>query len=76
MKAPAGLRLAQLGPCVIGRYPDTAWSKASVDLEEVWKLIGPTAEKMLKNRPLWQVFCACYYEGLVHGYEGSRRYGS
>jgi hypothetical protein len=64
-------RLAQLGPCVISQYPLSAWSKADVNLEEIWKIVGPTAEKHLKNMELWKVFCACYFEDLVHGYEAA-----
>jgi hypothetical protein len=61
--------LASIGPCAITQYPRKAWSRwpTGTDATEIWKICGSTVELHMKNLPLWMVFCAVYYEGLIHG---------
>lgn len=63
-----GLQAVQLNTRV-PVYPPKAWSRipADVKMEDLWQLCGPQVEKHLDRLPLWKVFCAVYYEGVMHG---------
>jgi len=63
-------RGVHIGPGLVEQYPLSAWSKSEVDMIALWQIVGPTVEKHIGRLPIWQVFCACYFEGLVHGVEG------
>lgn len=61
--------LVNAGPVVVPVYPYSAWKPipAEIDLHEVWKLCGPTVDRLMRQQPLWKVFAAVYLEGLSHG---------
>ena len=62
-------RLINIGAPPVGCYPIKAWERwpDGVRCNDVWKLCGPTVENHIHRLPLWQVFCAVYFEGLAHG---------
>jgi hypothetical protein len=65
---------ATIGPLgTLPIYPTSAWSRWPHDLkmDDVWRLCGPNVTRHLDRLPLWKVFCCVYYEGLVHGTQGT-----
>lgn len=62
-------QLVCVGGHAVRKYPDSAWQRmpAGVNIDHIWQLVGPqVAMHMRKDFPLWKVFCAVYYEGIVH----------
>jgi hypothetical protein len=61
---------AIIGP-PIDPYPVAAWSKSkafgNIDWEMLWRICGSTVEKHIQIMPMWKVFVAVYFEGLMHG---------
>ena len=65
-----------MGGYAVPAYPDGAWEPApeGTNVNEIWKLCGPTVERHTSmNFPLWKIFCAVYYEGLMHGMQTTLR---
>jgi len=62
-------RLISLAPIPATSYPLSAWERVpeGVDFAELWKICGSTVEKHIDVLPQWKVYCALYFEGLVHG---------
>jgi len=67
-------RPLMMGPVPVSQYPNSAWSRIPGDVKfnELWKVCGSTVEKHVDRLPQWQVYCAVYFEGLVHGSEIER----
>ena len=69
-------RYVDLGPVPVSQYPVSAWNKMELtreQLEHAWEVVGPTAEKAMKDNPLWIVLCNIYLEGLMHGHAMASR---
>ncbi len=66
--------VARMGPVPIEPYPVSAWTRwpEGVKSENVWKLCGPCVEKHIDRLPLWQVFCAVWFEAFALGMEAER----
>lgn len=68
--------LVSIGGITVGRYPDSTWQPmpTEVKLNDVWRLCGPTVQRHTSRElPLWKIFCAVYYEGIVHGMQTTLR---
>ena len=61
-------------PHPVTQYPNSAWSlvPSDVDFAQLWQVCGSTVEKHIDRLPMWKVYCALYFEGLVHGSEIER----
>ena len=65
---------ASFGPRTLTPYPISAFSKIPYKfLDDLWRLVGPTVNEN-HSRPLWEQFCAAYYEGLNHGANAMREH--
>lgn len=70
---------ARLRPVAIGAhveaYPLSAWSRlpAGVNLDDLWKIVGPQVDRHINNLPLWKVCALVYFEGLAHGQAAEQR---
>jgi len=62
--------MAAIGRSAIPVVPITDFTKAKFTEEqfnEIWSIVGVSAEKNLNTCPLWKVICMAYIEGLNHG---------
>ena len=76
MKSTIKKRFTQFGPRPISIVPISRFEKLSSKylngknpnemLEELWEIIGPSAELNLKRLPLWKVIAMAYFEGCIH----------
>lgn len=68
-------RYVNLGPAV-PLVPVGHFSKLSREtIELAWQIVGPSVQMNLsavRSPALWQVFAACYAEGLEHGMSAMR----
>jgi hypothetical protein len=65
--------IATIGPCTIDSVPIGNFTKVQItreELESLWRLCGPSAERNMSKNPLWMVIAMAYYEGLSHGVNG------
>lgn len=65
-------KFAQIGPRSIPTVPIQKFTKirnAEIhkQIEELWSIIGPSAELNLARLPLWKVITMAYIEGVMHG---------
>jgi len=64
--------MASLGPCAIDVVAIRDFSSRRLSREQlqfIWRICGPAAEKNLERNPLWIAICMAYIEGLQHGSE-------
>ena len=61
-------KMATIGPRVVPFVPLAHFSKgpSTNQLEDIWTLVGPSAQHNLSNLPLWQVIAMAYFEGMAH----------
>lgn len=63
-------RMVSIGPAAVPVVPISQFRRSrAIDMQAVWQIVGPAAEKNLDRLPLWQVIAAAYVEGLHHGAE-------
>lgn len=65
-------RFANIGPKPIPVVPIQKFNKVRnkahhEKLEELWGIIGPSAELNMRQLPMWKVITMAYFEGCVHG---------
>lgn len=62
-------QFAEIGPKIplvpIGDF--TKCPLTSAELEQLWRITGPSAALNLRSNPLWRVITMAYFEGLMHG---------
>ena len=67
----SGVHFATLGP-PIPIVPVGDFSRMPYDvIEKAWQIVGPSVARNMNSArsvaPLWQIFAACYAEGVNHG---------
>ena len=65
-------RFANIGPKPIPVVPIQKFNRVRnkarhEKLEELWEIIGPSAELNMRKLPMWKVITMAYFEGCVHG---------
>lgn len=58
----------RFGPTSVPIVPVSHFTRfKSSDLDEVWRIIGPSVALNINQGPIWKVITAAYLEGLLHG---------